>query len=81
LELTARLQAIQPHEIPTLTRTMSVIEAPPEPLPGVSEHEWWEFRKGIFPCSGPFSSNDNLDKALSFSSDDNLDKALSFSNE
>ena len=46
--VTLCLQSIQPADVPMLTRTLSVIDELPEPLNGVSEREWLEFRREVF---------------------------------
>jgi hypothetical protein len=47
----ARIEATESIEAsPTpLTRSMSGIDELPNPLPGVSEQQWVEFRKAAFP--------------------------------
>ena len=49
--LMARIEATESIEAsPTpLTRSMSGIDELPNPLPGVSEQQWVEFRKAAFP--------------------------------
>jgi len=35
--------------VPILERQLSIIEELPNPLPGVTEEEWSEFRKSMMP--------------------------------